>query len=322
MKSSLNTKFRSIFAEHLVNYIQMKQKLGYKYQSQAAILSRFDRYVYEAGYTGLLTQELALDYATANPVITKNEQARKYQTIRHFSNYLATFNPETPPLHPAAITRHKARPPAYIFSEDELVRLMDAAKHVSRLNPLRCTTLHAMVGLAAVTGMRVSEIVNLDRSDVNLNTGVIEVRRTKFQKDRLVPVHPSTLEILRNYAMARDTHFLDCKSNAFFINMWNQRFSKHTLSLAFYNLACTTGIRKNIGQGPHFHNLRHTFAVRRLVAWYRDGKDVQAMLPLLATYMGHVHYSETAYYLTATSELLGLASDRYQTFLQQEGCTL
>ncbi len=310
-------KFQSIFARHLMNFIEMKQRLGYKYQSQAAILNQFDRYMSENEYCGQLTQKLALVFATSNPGMSKNEYARKYQTVRHFSNYLAAFNPETPPLHPAVITRHKARPPAYIFSEDELILLMDAAKHVSRLNPLRGTTLHAMVGLATSTGMRVSEVVNLDRNDVNMNTGVIAVRRTKFQKDRLIPVHPSTLKVLCDYTLARDTHFPNCKSTAFFVNMWEHRFSKSTLSLAFYHLACSTGIRKATGQGPHFHSLRHTFAVRRLVTWYREGQDVQAMLPLLATYMGHVHYSETAYYLTATAELLGLASERYQTFLRQ-----
>lgn len=176
-----------------------------------------------------------------------------------------------------------------------------------------------MVGLVASCGLRVSEVVKLDRDDIDLNTGVLTIRRSKFQKDRLVPVHPTTLDVLRNYIPLRDARFPRPATPAFFIQMWGGRFATSTLSLAFHQLACSVGIRQNAGFGPSIHDLRHTFAVRRLVAWYREGKDVQAMLPLLATYMGHVHYSETAYYLTATAELLGLAAERYDAFMKKEG---
>jgi len=318
-KKRMDRTLRSIFADYIASYIEMKKRIGYKFEDHAAILLQFDRYLYETDYQGLLTQELALNFATSRPRMSKNECARKYHVIRKFSDYLAAAIPDTPLLHPRAMIHSKKRPAAHIYTDAEMTRLMDGARLVSRVNPLRNVTLHAMVGLAASTGMRVSEVVRLDRDDVDFDTGVLTVRRTKFQKDRLVPVHSTTLKVLRDYVPLRDARFLRPATPAFFINMWGRRFSKSTLSLAFYNLACSTGIRKATGQGPHFHDLRHTFAVRCLVSWYQEGKDVQAMLPLLATYMGHVHYSDTAYYLTATAELLGLASERYQTFLKQGG---
>ena len=309
--------FRSVFADRIVNFIKMRKGLGYKCKEDSRILYLFDQYAFEHSSEGPLTQELALEFATFKPGMSKSRSMRFYQTIRKFADYLAVFEPDTPPLHPKVLRYHKTRPTVHIYTKEELIRLLQGAKQVSRINPVRGITLHAMIGLAISTGMRVGEIVRLDRGDVNLDTGILTICRTKFQKDRLVPVHPTTLKVLRNYAVVRDAHFPDCTTSAFFINMWRRRFSKHTLSLAFYTLACSLGLRETVGQGPHFHDLRHTFAVRRLVAWYREGKDIQAMLPLLATYMGHVHFSDTAYYLTATPELLGLAADQYFSFLKQ-----
>ena len=317
MRKSQDRIFRSVFADHIVNFVKMRKGLGYKCEEESRILFLFDQYAFERSCDGPLTQELALEFANFKSEMSKSRSVRFYQTIRKFADYLAVFQPDTPPLHPKALRYHKTRPPVHIYTEEELIRLLQGAKRVSRINPVRGITLHAMVGLASSTGMRVGEIVRLDRGDVNLDTGILTIRQTKFQKDRLVPVHPTTLKVLRDYAVVRDAHFPDCASSAFFINMWRRRFSKHTLSLAFYNLACSAGLRETVGYGPHFHDLRHTFAVRRLVAWYREGKDIQAMLPLLATYMGHVHFSDTAYYLTATPELLGLAADRYFSFLKQ-----
>ena len=318
MRKRIERSFKSIFAEHLINFIEMRQRIGYKDKEQGAILFRFDRFLSEANYQGPLSQELAWEFATSRKEISRNECARHYHAIRQFSDYLAVFNPETPPLLTGVLKSSKTRPPVHIYTGEELTRLLDAAKHASRINPLRGITLHAMVGLAASTGLRISEVVTLDRGEVNLETGILTIRRTKFQKDRLVPVHPTTLKVLRDYATLRDAHFPELSTPAFFIHMWGGRFSKHTLGLAFYNLACDAGLRKAVGRGPHFHDLRHTFAVKRLISWYREGRDVQALLPLLATYMGHVHYSETAYYLTATSELLGLAAERYDAFLMKE----
>ncbi|MFA7399878.1 MAG: tyrosine-type recombinase/integrase [Sideroxydans sp.] len=318
MKKRMDRTLGSVFAGHIASYIEMKKRIGYRFEDHAIILLQFDCYLYEMDYQGLLTQELALNFATSKPRMSKNECARKYQVIRQFSDYLVVFVPDTPPLRPDVLIRTKGHAPAHIYTDEEMACLMNGARRASRVNPLRNVTLHTMIGLIASTGLRISEVVTLNRDDVNLETGVLTVRRSKFQKDRLVPVHPTTLNVLRDYVPLRDARFLRPATAAFFIQMWGGRFSKSTLQLAFHHLACSVGVRVDVGFGPSVHDLRHTFAVRRLVACYREGKDVQAMLPLLATYMGHVHYSETAYYLTATAELLGLAAERYDAFLKKE----
>lgn len=302
----------SCFAAHLTQYIELRRKLGFRFQLQAAVLHDFDRFAHQRGHSGTLTVALVLDFATADPDGSANKQGRRYQVVRNFADYLATFEPTTPALDPKAVLRPKTRPPAHIYTDAELRLLLDEAKRVSRRHPVRAQTVHAMVGLAASTGLRVGEVVNLDRNDVDLQSGVLSVRCTKFAKDRLVPLHPSTLEVLRRYAVVRDTRFPGTESSAFFLNLRGVRYSRHTVQLDFWQLARRAGLREATGSGPRFHDLRHTFAVRRLVAWYREGLDVQAMLPALATYLGHVHYSDTAYYLQATAELLGVAAERLQ----------
>ncbi len=308
--------FTSCFSEHLVGYIRLKRGLGLRFDTQADTLWSFDKYVHEHAYDGLLTQELALDFASSNPDVTLKSVARRYNDVRNFADYLATYEPRTPRLDPKALRCPRTRPPAYIYTREEIGRLVREARNVSLKNPMRGITLRAMVGLAASTGMRVSEVVRLDKSDVDLDTGMVSIRQTKFYKDRLVPVHHTTLDELRNYASARDAFFVGCDCPAFFITMWRTRFSKHTLSLAFVSHAKQMGVKTTSGCNPRFHDLRHTFAVTRMVEWYKSGEDLKDLLPSLATYMGHVHYSDTAYYISATAELLGLAAERYHNWLR------
>ena len=306
---------QSIFAEPLSAYIKLLASLGYRLQNPAFVLAAFDRWVFEKSYIGPLTQELALEFASNNPKNSANYCARRYQVIRHFSEFLATFDPQTLRLDHAALQRSTTRNPPHIYTEQELAKILNEARNVSKNNPVAGLTLHAMIGLAASTGLRISEVVRLDREDEDLKTGILYIRHSKFDKSRLVPLHKTTLEVVGNYAAVRNVAYPKCKAVAFFINSRKQRFARNTLQQLFAGAACRAELRGPKGRGPSFHNLRHYFATKRLLRWYEAGIDVQAMLPVLATYMGHAHYSNTAYYLTATAELLGLAAGRYQHWL-------
>lgn len=310
--------FHSRFSEQLSSYLKLRCGLGFDSEDEAFHLKAFDKYMQQRGYTGMLTQELALDFTSDNPNTSTNYRVRRYQVVRHFSDYLATFDPQTPRLDPKALRRSKARRQAHIYTDQELENVLGEARRISPSLPIRGVTLHAMVGLAASTGLRISEVVRLDKSDVDLNTERLIVRQTKFGKDRYVPLHETTLNVLRNYAAQRDTIFRGHRTVAFFINMSRQRFCINTVEQAFCKLLRRVGLRGPRGRGPCFHDLRHRFAVTRLVTWYKAGMEVQAMLPALATYMGHVHYSDTAYYLKATAELLGLAANLYHQSLRQK----
>lgn len=304
-------KSTSVFGEYIERYIELRQSFGLRLINQASMLRAFDRYVCNIEYTGPLTQELAAGFATSNPDNSADTCARRYSAVRYFSNFLLALVPETPILDPKAIYAHRTYTLAYIYNEEELVKLLELAQCISARNPLRGTALHAMVSMAIGTGMRISEVVNLDRDDVDLASGIVRIRCTKFFKERLVPVHSSLLHVLREYAGVRDAANRQFQSQAFFVHLWGGRFSKHTLQLSFSELTRRAGMCGNSGVRPTFHSIRHTFAVRKLIAWYRDGRDVQAMLPVLATYMGHTHYTYTAHYITAVPELMELAAQRF-----------
>jgi integrase len=264
-----------------------------------------------------LTQELVVDFASADPSGSADKKARRYNVIRRFCGYLATFDPQTPSLDPKLLPRTNSRHPSRIITDFELSRLLYEARRISQRNPMRGVTLEAMIGLAASTGLRISEVVRLDRSDVDIKTGILSIRCTKFYKDRYVPTHPSTLSVLQSYAALRDATYSQCRDLAFFVTTSKGRFCCITLRQSFQEVAKRAGLRGPTGKGISFHSLRHRFAVKRLVAWYSAGVDVQAMLPALATYMGHVHYSYTAHYLTATAELMGLAAERYNRWFDE-----
>jgi site-specific recombinase XerD len=231
-----NHVFHSRFAEHLRNYVALRRNFGLKFDAQADDLSKFDKYAHDLGHAGLLTQDLAIGFATANQGITPYECARRYGVVRNFSDYLATYEPETPLLDPKALYAQKAHAPAHIYSAEEIIKLLRLAKQVSPKNPLRGLTLHAMVGLAAGTGLRISEVVALDRADVDLASGVLMVRKSKFFKDRLVPVHLTVVRVLDEYARLRDAAHPEPKSPAFFIHQWGGRFSKHTLQMSYWDI--------------------------------------------------------------------------------------
>jgi integrase len=306
--------FLSCFAPRLNDYVTLRQSLGFQFHVQAELLIQFDRFAHARHHKGALTAQLVTDFAISGDV-SELHQSRRYQVVRNFAEYVANFEPETPLLDPGFLRRPRKRPVPYIYPDDEILRLLDHAKKISRRHPVRGAAVHAMVGLGAACGLRRREVVRLDRKDVDLRTGVLSVRGSKFNKDRLVPVHTSTLEVLRRYAEVRDAHFGEVASSAFFITLRANRYALNTVQLDFWNLGRAAGLREATGNGPRFHDLRHTFAVRRLAGWYREARDLQAMLPVLATYMGHAHYTDTAYYLGATAELLGLAADRFAHFV-------
>ena len=194
------------------------------------------------------------------------------------------------------------------MSDEELGSLILACRRVSPDYPERAAVLTALVGLLASTGLRSGEALRLDRADVDLVNGVLHIRKTKFRKDRLVPVHPTTLTALRDYARHRDAVFPMPRDSAFFLSSRGNRLSPSGLYAAFDAACALAGLDGDKGLRPH--DLRHRFAVTRLAVWHQEKADVQALLPLLATYLGHARYTDTAYYVTGTAELLGIAAER------------
>ncbi|WP_434113450.1 tyrosine-type recombinase/integrase [Paraburkholderia caffeinilytica] len=290
------------------NYIALQRALGYLFRKQAATLRSFLRYVRSSHSEGPLSQALAVDFVMASN-LTPNGRAISYAVVRRFAEYYAAFDPCTGAFDSRALPRSRHIPPPRILSEDELRSLMNASMRLSIVQPLRGQTLATVIGLLASTGLRSGEALRLDRADVDLATGILQFRKTKFRKDRLVPVHTTTLVALQAYARYRDLVFPVQASSAFFVSTRGTQLSPAGLHYGFQQACKLAGLNRPGTKSVRPHDLRHRFAITRLAHWHRQKVDVQSMLPMLATYLGHNRYSDTAYYITATPELLGLVAD-------------
>lgn len=304
----MSSPFATMLAERVEAYVALRRSLGYSLDKQAAILRELVRYVAAEQADGPLSRSTVLGFIFSREG-TANGRAVRYGVVRRFGEYLAIFDPSTEPLDPKALPRSRAIPPPRILTDDELARLMTACRAVSPDYPERGKFLAPLVGLLASTGLRSGEALRLDRDDVDLASGILRVRRTKFRKDRLVPVHPSTLAVLRDYARCRDASFPSPDTTGFFISSRGTRLSPAGLTSAFSAATTLAGLDEG-GKRLRPHDLRHRFAVKRLAIWHQDRADVRALLPLLATYLGHARYTDTAYYVTAGADLLAMAAER------------
>jgi integrase len=294
--------------KHVEAYLTLRRTLGYSLVQPAAILRKLVGYVEAEQLEGPLSSQAVLAFVLSRAA-TANARATWYGVVRRFSEYLATLDRRIGTLDPKAFPRNRAIPPPRLLTNDELVRLMAACRAVSPDYPERARFLTTIVGLLASTGMRSGEALRLDRGDADLAEGVLQIRRTKFRKDRLVPVHPTTLTVLRDYARHRDATHPVQDTPAFFVSSRGTRVSHNGLHSAF-RAACRLAGLAQRGRLLRPHDLRHRFAVTRLAIWHQERVDVRAMLPLLATYLGHGLYTDTAYYITADADLLATAAER------------
>jgi integrase len=301
------SSFAKTLADRVEDYITLRRSLGYSFHKQASTLRALVRYVDVEQIDGPLTQEMALNFVLSWDG-TANGRVIRYGVARCFAEYLAIYDPLTEALDPKVLPRSRAIPPPRILSEDELVSLMSACRSISPGYPGRAMVLTPLVGLLASTGLRSGEALRLDRADVDLTGGILHIRKTKFRKDRLVPIHLTTLKARRDYARQRNSIFPAPKDSAFFLSSRGNRLSSTGLRQAF-TAACKIACLDK-GKILRPHDLRHRFAVTRLAVWHKEKADVQALLPVLATYLGHARYSDTAYYVTAAADLLGMAAER------------
>jgi integrase/recombinase XerD len=235
--------------------------------------------------------------------------ARRLAMVRGFARHLKAIDPatEVPPL---GVLPHRCRRAApYLYSDADVAALMAAARALR--SPLRAATYETVVGLLAVTGMRSGEVLRLDRDHLDWDEGVLTVWNSKFQKSRALPLHPTTMEALGRYARLRGQLCPRPKAPSFFITTTGTRLGR-SFNDVFAGLVRSAGLDPGSGRRPRPHDLRHRFAVRTLIGWYRAGVNVDAHMPLLSTYLGHSNPENTFWYLSAVPELLLLASQRLE----------
>jgi integrase/recombinase XerD len=233
--------------------------------------------------------------------------ATRYMAVRGFARYLAGIDPRTEIPPAGLIRRPRSWRPPFIYTDEDVLALLAQARR-SILQPLRAATMQTLIGLLAASGLRVGEALRLDRGDVDWDEGVLHVRRSKFRKSRLVPLAPSTVEALQRYADQRDQLYPNPLGESFFISLRGTRVIYECVWKTFRTLCEASGVGAGGSVRPRIHDLRHRFAVRALLGWYRDGVDVQPRLAWLATYMGHRDPRSSYWYLSAAPELLAHAA--------------
>ncbi len=305
----------SPFREALDDYLTVRRALGFKLKNASCLLPKFVTHLEQTGATRVTT-ELALAW-TRQPTENPIQWSERLKAVRGFARHLQSLDPsnEVPPAYVLPARRSRTSP--YLYSASDIAKLMQAAHLLEP--PLRAATYETLVGLLACTGLRVSEAIRLDRDDVDYEKGVLIVRTSKFGKSRGVALHGSTIAALQTYARLRDQLRPCLPTPSFFVNMRATRLSYRTVNGTYVGLVKLAKIGPPSNNGHlRLHDLRHSFAVRTLLEWYRAGVDLQAKLPVLSTYLGHIDPKSTYWYLSAAPELLALAGSRLQHSLEAQ----
>lgn len=311
----------SALPDQLDRYLEIRRSLGHQLRTDEAILRRFVAFA-EAEGEAYVSTALFLRWQGRFGAASRPTWANRLTMVRIFGRWLHGLDPrhEVPPR--GLIPSSNRRPRPYIYSEDEIRRIVATAADLPSENGLRGLTYPMLFGLIAVTGLRVSEAIYLGAEDVDLEAGVIAVRYGKLGTERLLPVDGTTRARLRAYAKERD-RLLGRRSESFFVADTGAPIGDCAARYNFAAVCRAMGLRSpqsfnRHGRGPRIHDLRHTFAVRTMVNWYLEGKDPDREMIRLTTYLGHRKPAHTYWYIEAVPELLELASRRAEASLSGE----
>ena len=302
----------SALEQSLADYLQLRRSLGHELAEAAWLLPGFVAYL-DAHATRTVTIEATLAWVQQTEAGRGTTVGpRRVTTIRGFARYLAGIDAATeiPPLGLMPHRQRWRRP--FLYSPADIDTVIDQARS-SIVSPLRAATYATLIGLLAVSGMRIGEAIKLDRGDVDWDHGVLLIRESKFGKSRLVALHASSMAALQDYAGLRDQLQPQPDGPSFFVSLTRKRLLYAVVSQTFRQLVDTAGVGADAPRPPRLHDLRHSFAVATLLGWYRAGEDVAAKIPSLSTYLGHREPSSTYWYLSAAPELLALAAARQDT---------
>jgi integrase len=298
--------------ESVADYLAMRRGLGFKLSEAGKGLLDFVSFLEQRGAASITTS-LALEWAQQPSSAQPAEWARRLSMVRCFARYRSAIDPQTEIPSPKLLPYRPKRAQPYLYTDQEIEQLLEAALRLPPADGLRRWIYHALLGLLAVSGLRISEAIGLKLEDVDLSEGLLTVRGAKLGKSRLVPLHASTRQVLANYKSRRNDFLAGRSASYFFISQRGNHLDLGDVHRTFYLLSRQIGLRDpDSSSGPRLHDFRHRFAVETLLRWYRAGEDVERRLPVLSTYLGHVHVSDTYWYLTACPELMGLAVKRLE----------
>lgn len=307
--------FTSALASALRSFAEYRQTLGYNDRTVLSYLSHFDRYLAARGWTlPNLTREVIEDWVASDAALQPRSRARRLHVMRLLGRFIAHTQPETYIPGPTWGLQQSSGFRPHIYTSAEVKSLLAEARRLTPIGSLRPYTYVTLLGLLYCTGLRISEALALRLADVDLESNLLWVRESKFHKSRLLPLSPGVSKALWRYQEERTKRAFPADPDApLFVNERRGGCTYPVVCATFLAIARCVGVRGPAGaRGPRLHDFRHTFAVHRLLEWYRDGGNVQARLPLLTDYLGHVSLVSTQVYLDITAELLHEAARRFQ----------
>lgn len=307
---------------HAENYLCERRRLGFGLRSPGYSINSFACYVDALDHRGPLTIEVMADWARHDKGNSNKPAtwAGRLKKLRPFARYLQQFDPRTEVPDDTTFGRIGQRLAPHIYSEQEIIDLLAAARRLGPPPGLRGATYETLFGLIASTGLRVSEAVHLLDADVDLKWGMLTIRQTKFAKSRQVPMHPSTVGALKRYRRLRNFHVEVTDESPFFVGT-RGRLKGCGLGLrqvrrVFLGLRAQLGwVNRGAHDDPRIHDLRHTFIVRRVMLWQEQGMDVDQGMLALSTYVGHAMVTNTYWYLTGVPQLMAVAASKFESFM-------
>ena len=302
---------------HLDTYLSVREALGFQMRAECTLLRDFVGFVESQGDGGPIRAQCAVDWACASSAQRgRRGAAQRLSMARGFLASLRATLPETE-VPPNGLVASIRRPPPYLLTPPQIMALIQAARAMGPRGALRPHTFSTLIGVLASTGLRVGEAIRLTVQDVHLDAipPVLHIRETTFHKSRLVPLHPTTVVSLRRYTALRTALGYAALADVFFVSEQGGPLTYGLLRRGFLALCHTVGLGPTDGgRRPSLRALRHSFAVQRMRLWYQEGREVQALLPHLSVYLGHVRPQESYWYLSATPELLEAAAERFRAY--------
>ena len=274
---------------HLTEYIAARRALGTRLEEPAKTLCLFVKFLVRKK-APFITIKLALEWSQQRgDTVQRATCARKLSMVRQFARWLNAIEPrhQVPPRGLLDVRHRRGKP--HIYSDEEITQLMaETARLKGYFNRMKALTLETVIGLLASTGLRPGEAAALEMGDVDLDANVLVIRESKFGKSRQVPIHPSTVKALRRYDRERNRIFCNPSNSFFFVSDRGNALDMGTVRMWFCKVSTACGLRKKTenhrcGRGPRLQDLRHTFATRRLVEWYKTGSNVGVQMPKLST---------------------------------------
>lgn len=307
----IDVTFNSKLAEHITEFVAFKRLQQFQYDAQIVTLRYFDDFLVRQNFADdVLSREIVDAYIVHTSHLKPNTRYSRLSIVRNFSRYLNLYEPDSYVLYDIHVKR-PISPRFYIYSDEEIQTLL---KQCSNLKPNCCmvsSTFKTLIGLIAVTGLRINEALSLNLGDLHLRETLLFVRKGKFSKDRWVPLAVSTTQALDCYLLFRKQSGSTLPDAPLFQDRFKRRVSYDVAQYNFRKMIRRCGIGKNASQLPRVHDLRHSYATKCLLKWYQQGEDVNAKLPLLATCMGHVSIASTQRYLHLIPEFMTHIQQRF-----------